>query len=148
MHTPAESHTLTCGINPELSKLLVGLTWLEGGSINLRPGGMLRDGAPPCRDSGTVRCSLTLWYHVHGGGGGWGCQWASGFSLSTCIWSWARVLWGALRAKLWGEPEGLCPGWRGWWGIPWKPPSWWPGTLSTTKEPARMCTQRVDEHYK
>lgn len=136
----------TWGVYPGPSKLLVGLACLGGGSINLWPGwgGMEWEGAPLFRGSGMVRGSLTLWYQVQGGGAGWGCQWGSGFSLSTCLWSWARVLWGAARPKPWGEPEGLCPGWPGWRGIPWKPPSWLPGGLSTTKEPEGTRTRRED----
>ena len=150
LHTCTVKHTLTWGGNPGLGKLLVGLTWLGGGPSNLRPGwgGILWEVEPPCRGPGMVLCSRTLWYHGHDGGGGWGCQWACGLSLSTCIWSWARVLWGAPMAKLWGEPEGPCPGWEIWWGIPWNPPSWGPGTVSTTKEPEGTYTQIWDEHNK
>lgn len=148
--TNTQKCTLTWGENPGLGRLLVGLTWLEGGTINLWPcwGGIQWEGELPCRGAGMVRWSRTLWYHVQGGGGGWGCQWVWGFSLSTCIWSWARVLWGAPKAKLWGEPEGPWPGWESWCGIPWKPPSWCPGILSTTKEPEGTYTQRQDEHNK
>lgn len=137
--------TVTWGESPGLSMLLVELTWLGRGLVNLWSGwgGKLWEGEPLCRGPGSVCCSWMLWCHVQGGGGGWGCQWAWGFSLSTCIWSWARVLWGAPRAMLWGEPEELCPLWVCSW---WKPPSWWPGTLSTIKVPERTYTQRQDEH--
>uniref|UniRef100_A0A671YWX9 NADP-dependent oxidoreductase domain-containing protein n=1 Tax=Sparus aurata TaxID=8175 RepID=A0A671YWX9_SPAAU len=59
LQTCTLKHTLTWGGNPGLGKLLVGLTWLGGGPINLRPGwgGILWEGEPPCRGPGTVLCS-------------------------------------------------------------------------------------------